>query len=148
MYATVHSPTIHIDHSTYPAPDPGFRSTELTDALAERIRRVRDNEAELAAAGYFVLHALEESYAGGHDDRAKRKVGERLAVDLPVLKKLGELAARRDPVHGRKFGTDSLSPDELEWIRAAMVRLTRRVGEVEAGADPRLLSLADLPLLP
>jgi hypothetical protein len=44
----------------YPPPNPSFRRNPVTDRLAERLRRVRDREAELTAAAYFVLSTLEQ----------------------------------------------------------------------------------------
>lgn len=140
--------SVRIGHSTYPAPDPGFRSTPLVEVLVERIRKVRDGEAEPTAVGYFLLTSLEATYGGSKGRRAA--AAKALAVEGRVLDKLGGLTGRGDPVHGRKYsaGAQALTPDELGWIKVAMVRLARRVGEVEAGSTPPLLTMGDLPTLP
>jgi hypothetical protein len=111
------------------------RSSELTDVLVERIRRVRDNESEVTAAGYYLLTALEAMPGSGGGNR-RNAAAKALVVSGAVLEKIGELTGRRDPDHGRKFGTggQALSSADLSWIKTAKIMVARRVGEIEAVA--------------
>jgi hypothetical protein len=63
--------TVKRDNGRYPKPDASFATTPLTDNLAERLRRVRDREAEVPATAYYVLTALEAEYG-----RAPRSPGQ------------------------------------------------------------------------
>lgn len=128
----------------YPAPDPDFRRTPLTDLLTERLRRARDRQTELTSAAYFVLSRLEGEFGG------RESLANALAVDRAVLKEFGKVSSRADPDLGRKGKGDQtpLTSAEISWIQATMIRLIRRVGEYAAGASIRRISLADLPPLP
>jgi len=138
--------TIKRDNGRYPEPDPTFVTTPLTDRLAERLRRVRDGGAEVPAAAYTVLTALEAGYGGGGKG-ARKKAAVALSVDLEILRTLGELTDRRDPDVGRKAGTTPVpfTAAELWWLRDAMELLIRRTGELAAGTAIRQLSMNDLP---
>ncbi len=140
--------TIKRDNGVYPMPDPGFVTTPLTDRLAERLRRVRDGEAEAPAAAYYVLTALDADYGGGRKN-ARKKAATAMAVDFEILGMLGKLTDRRDPDVGRKAGTAPmpLTAAELWWLRAAMQALIRRTGELAAGTPVRMLWMSDLPAL-
>jgi hypothetical protein len=139
------TPTIIRGNREYPAPDTAFRRTPLTDALTERLRRVRDREAELPAVGYFVLDSLEEGF-GGRASGKRARAATALGVDRAVLQKLGELTSAADPEIGRKAGpARPLTALEREWISAAIVRLVRRVGEHAAGTTTAQITMKDFP---
>lgn len=137
------TPTIVLGHRAYPAPDPAFRRTPLTDLLTERLRALEDGRAELPAVAYLVLSALEQAF-GGRKDCATA-----LAIDLRVLDNLGRLSAQFDPQIGRKAQGDPkpLTSTELVWLKAVAVRLGRRVGEQGAGGPLPQITMADLPRL-
>jgi hypothetical protein len=140
--------TVKRENGRYPEPDAGFATTPLTDRLAERLRRVRDAEAEVPAAAYTVLTALEANYGGGRKG-TRQKAAVAMSVDLEILHTLGELTDRRDPDLGRKAGTTPVpfTAAELWWLRDAMGLLIRRTGELAAGTAIRQLSMSDLPSL-
>lgn len=147
LNAVVYAPTIIVGHATYPPPDPDFKVTPVTDRLSERIRRVRAGEAPLPAEAYWVLTQLETEYGTGKS--ARKSVAERLNVEEKVLQTLGRLTAQGDPNIGRKADRIEapLTDAETAWLRAAIVRLARRVGEIEGGALPAMVTMADLPPL-
>jgi hypothetical protein len=140
--------TIIRDNSAYPPPDPGFVTTPITERLAERVRRVRDSEAELPATAYYVLTELENEFGGG-GGRSRRTAADRLGVDSDLLNKLGELTGRYDPDIGRKAkGPPApLTDAEVKWIRGAMLRLVVRTGELAGGTSPPRITMNDLPPL-
>lgn len=130
---------------TYPSPDPAFVATPLSDWMVERLRRVRDHEAELVATAYNILTKGEESGVG---QRRKRDAAALVwGVELAVLDKLGELTGRRDPQHGRKQGAipEPVTQKELEWILAASTALVRRSGELGTQPGLPVITMASLP---
>jgi hypothetical protein len=137
------------DNPSYPGPAPDFVRTALTDRLTERLRRVRDGHTELTSAAYFILSTLEHEFGGPAELRSV--VVTTLAVDRPVLNTLGDLSSRPDPDQGRKGkggAPTPLTPNEMAWMRAAMIRLIRRAGEHASGGPLTTITLADLPSLP
>ncbi len=146
---TAFAPTIVRGFRYFPEPDLHFRHTYLTDRLTERLRRLRDNEAELPAVAYFVLDSLEHAF-GGTESGKRPRAAAFLDVDVAVLRKLGDLTSRPDPDIGRKSGAQSqpLTSAEREWIHETLVLLVRRVGEYEAGAVVSKIGMAGLPPLP
>lgn len=98
------------------------------------LRRSRSSSLDLSARRY-----------GRHVTRKKREAAATaLAVDLAVLDWLGELTAREDPKHGRKYGgqrpsqgntpkpTGPLTPEEVSWLESVTPRLIRREAEHDA----------------
>lgn len=136
------------DNSAYPAPDPNYIATPLSDWMAERLRRVRDGDAELVATAYNILTRVEQSGSGG-GSRRRQSAARAWGIEMDVLDTLGRLSAKRDPARGRKSGTpdEVLSDSELAWLRAAISVLARRSGEIGAGAPTSTITMADLPQL-
>jgi len=148
MHARAFPPTVVVDTPTYPEPDPSFKRTPVTDRLSERLRRVRDGEAELPATAYMVLTTIEQEFGGSSDQR--RNAARTLGIDFAVLDRLGNLSGRADPDLGRKGKGDPtpLTPAELKWMDAVVVRLIRRVGEHGAGGTLTTVAMSDFPALP
>jgi hypothetical protein len=143
--------TISRDNRQYPAPPSDFRRTDLGDRIVERVRRVRDREAEVPAAAYRVLTEIEDAFGGSASGSKRREAAAyALGVEPAVLRKLGELTARNDPEVGRKAGGPiaPLSAQELTWMRAVIEALALRVGQEAAGSALAPLRMADLPSLP
>lgn len=140
--------TIVRSNPKYPGLDTAFVRTPVTDRLTERLRRLRDREAELPAIAYVVLDTLEHEFGGTGSRR--RNAAQALAVDEAVLDRLGALSSRADPDIGRKGGGDPtpLTPLEQRWIEEVIVRLIRRVGEHAAGATLAPISMSDFTALP
>ena len=135
------------ENAAYPLPDPSFRRTPLTDRLVERLRRVRDREAELPAVAYLVLDTIEDEFGGARRKRAS--AAKALAVDEDVLNKLGALSSRADPTIGRKGGGDRtpLTSSETSWMDAVVTRLVRRIGEHATGGSLSQIGLNAFPPL-
>jgi hypothetical protein len=141
-------PTVVVGHSEYPSPGPTFRRTPLTDTLTERLRRVRDKEAELPSVGYYVLTEIEQAFgAPSKGSQRRERAAGALAVEPAVLDRVGALTARHDPHSARKAGGDPTpySAAEIEWLAAVIVRLIRRVGEHAAGAVLTPITMVTLP---
>jgi hypothetical protein len=135
------------DNAEYPQPNHAFQRTDLVERLLARLRRVRAGAAELPAAGYYVLDAIEHEFGGGSDRRRNAAIA--LNVDVEVLRKLGELTSQADPEIGRKAGAmKRLTPDERTWIDAAIARLIQRAGEHPSGVALPPITMSDLPALP
>jgi hypothetical protein len=143
------APTVTRGNRSYPEPGSGFQRSPLSDRLVLRLKRLRDQQAELPAVAYYVLDTLEHEF-GGDGARRRERAASVLGVDPGVLRKLGELTATPDPEIGRKAGSTprALTAVEREWIDATLVRLVRRVGERAASPEglPRI-TMADLPPL-
>ncbi len=133
--------TVTVTRNEYPAPDPSFQVSPLTDTLTERLRVYRDGRAQLPAMAYWVLTALEEEFGD------RRRVGRQLNIDYEVLSKLGELTSRNDPTIGRKAKGNPtlLTKSERQWMEEAMIRLIRLVGEYNAGVTLSQITMADFP---
>lgn len=125
---------------TGPALTPG----EETVRLRERWRDVATGKERLLVGAYWVLTEIER-YFGSRQDAATN-----LAVSDKALKRLGALASRNDPEHGRKARSplNPLSSEEITWVRALIPLLVVRVAEVESGLDDlHIITMADLPPL-
>ena len=124
---------IRRDNRWYPEPPSDYRRTDLGDRIVERVRRVRDREAEVPAAAYRVLTEIEEAFGGSASGSGRRDAAAfALGVEPAVLPKPGELTARNDPDIGRKAGGPSAPP----WTRPA------------AGGPLAARSRAAAPLIP
>jgi hypothetical protein len=83
----------------------------------------------------------------------KKNAGQKFRIDIGVLRKLGELSSenRGDKKNVRKFKSGisprPLSPIENEWIKAALMAIIRRVGEIDAAASLPIITMNDLPEL-
>jgi len=134
----------------YPPFDAGFTRTPLTDLLAERLRRTRDGGELWPAFAYFVLTQLEAGFGGAEKgDKRRRKMARTLAVEWPVVARLGEITARPDPEIGRKAAKDPapITASERGWMEVVVVRFIRRVGEHAAGGPLTPITMADVPPL-
>lgn len=138
--------TIARRNSAYPPPDPAYVATPDTEWMTEKLRRVRDGEAELVATAYNMLTRVESFGSGGGSQR-RETAADSLNIERDILNQLGRLTDMRDPEHGRKSGAseERLAMEELEWIRAAIVLLTRRTGEKASGASLTRITMSDLP---
>ena len=136
------------DNLEYPSFDTGFRSSPLVQRLAVRLRRTRDGGETWPAFANFVLTQLEVEFGGASDRR--RNASKVLAVDLVVLRRLGEITARPDPEIGRKAAKNpaTITGPERAWMEAVVVRLIRRVGEHAASGPLAAITMADFPPLP
>jgi hypothetical protein len=127
-----------------PPPSPNFREPEELREIRGRLRDLRMGRDRLLAVGAYAREKLFAKYGG------KKEAPERMNVDQDVFDTLTDPTGERiHPVHGRKGIRDApqLQDDEATWVRAAIVALAVRMGELEAGASPSPLTMADLPPL-
>jgi hypothetical protein len=136
--------TVRLGHSSYPSPAPsGVSVSPLVSELMGWVRALREHQhPRLATADLFRTRLLFEY--GGLDRAAAA-----LNVTPQVLRKLGELSARNDPVHRRKVEgpVARLTEAEHEWILAVLPKLTLQAAKIAAGSNPPQLNMAD-PDLP
>ncbi len=144
---TVPAPIITRGNREYPAVDPLFVRTPLTDLLTGRLRRTRDGAETWPAFAYFVLTTLVVEFGGPSPGRSR--AAKAMAVDPAVLTKLGAITARPDPAIGRKAAKNPvlITKPEQAWMEAVVVRLIRRVGEHAAGGPLAPITMADFPPL-
>jgi hypothetical protein len=130
---TVGTATLTRSMAIYPSPDASFQASSLTDELISRVRQYYDGRERLTSMANWILSRLEREYGG------RRGVPDALNVHEDVVSELGKLAASTDPEHGRKAtgkGPPSLSPTDISRLEKIVVRLIRRVGEVQAAGQP------------
>jgi hypothetical protein len=144
VIAETGSPTVVIGHRLLPGPDSQFMPTPLTDLLTERLRALDEGRAELPATAYMISTTVEHAFGGS------KACAAALAVSGNLLSTLTRLSSKFDPHVGRKASPgdpDPLTGQELAWLKAAIFRLVRRVGEHAAGGSLEMITLDDLPPL-
>jgi hypothetical protein len=135
----------HMTRHVYPKPPLNFTASTDVDVLFSRYARYKVGREPLQAMAYFVLTYLQVP-AGGRTQAAAA-----LAIDEPILDKLGELAAPGDLATARKVQKRvpqrPLTGPETAWLEAAIKLLLLRIGELAAGTTVTLVTLKDLPPL-
>jgi hypothetical protein len=103
----------------------------------------------LSSMAYFCLTVLESSV--GQKVKKRNASAKQYGIHYDVLDKLGKLTGgtRGEPMTARKMDSDMTphTPNELQWIEAAVKAIIRRVAEVAAGASVKQISMSDLPPL-
>lgn len=147
--------TVTRSFSEYPAPPTSFKLTPEAAALWDRYQGQLDNREPLQAAAYYVLDWIEQRAREELPSIAKKRdaAAKWLGVTEAVLDRLGKLTSTRGtPTDARKAPRGGqfvpLASEEIEWIRAAVRHLIRRVG-CPAGDRASLpeLTLSDSPPL-
>ena len=131
---------VKVTRHTYPAPPREFRATPLVETLWVRFCRYVDGQEPLLAMAYFCLDLLESGDRRMHAAR-------RLGIEQAILRKLGELTAKRgDDLTARKAEPDRkpLSGEERVWIETAIKKIVRHLATRQPGIT---LMIADLPPL-
>ena len=130
----------------YPVPPQHFLVTPDVEALWRRYEGYLNQREPLLSMAYFCLTVIESS-AGDRKEAAKK-----YSIDQAVLKKLGELASTRgDRNTARKYKPNvhqrDLTQDEVEWIKACIEAMIRRVAEQHSPNQQSILTMGDLPKL-
>lgn len=132
-----------LNRASYPPPTTSMLRNSVTDSMFECFCRYREGRRTLADAGYFCL-TIAEREAGDRPSAAQR-----FAIDIDVLRKIGELTANKGGEDARKAGGANVdyTDREKQWIDAAMKALIRRAAEVahDAHAERPVMTMADLP---
>ena len=131
----------------YPDPPKFFKISPDALTLWQRYEGYLDNHEPLQSMGYFCFSLL-KFRAGGLE-----KAGKIYQIHFKVLKKLSELTSTKgDEKTARKFdnviSSGPLSPIENEWIKAALMAIVRRVGEINTATSLPIITMNDLPKLP
>lgn len=132
----------------YPSPPNFFKISPDVQTLWQRYEGYLNNHEPLQSMAN-ACRTFPISLAGN-----KKNAAQKFAIDIKVLNKLGELTAenRGDKKSVRKFKSGvsprPLSPIENEWIKAALMAIIRRVGEIDAAASLPIITMHDLPKLP
>jgi len=114
--------------------------------MFDRFCRYHAGRTTLPDAANFCLPALELN-AGG-----RKAAAGRYSVDMPILGKLGDLAANKGGAEARKAdgAGAEFTPAEQQWLEETIKRLIRRAAEVAGGPSAPLpqITMACLPPLP
>ena len=114
--------------------------------MFDRFCRYHAGRTTLPDAANFCLTALELN-AGG-----RKAAAGRYSVDMPILGKLGDLAANKGGAEARKAdgAGAEFTPAEQQWLEETIKHLIRRAAEVAGGpsAPLRQMTMACLPPLP
>jgi hypothetical protein len=133
-----------VDASLHHLPDPApYEEPIRLRVLRDRIREYRLGRERLLALGYYASTVFTQHFGGG------RETPRHMNVEPQVLKTLAEVSSdRSSPEHERKaLNKPALTPAERQWLEVAIPLLARRMGELEAGQQPPLLTMDDLPPL-
>lgn len=126
----------------FPAPDPSFQASPLTDDLLSLLREYRDGHMRLTTMANLVLGILQNEFGN------RKNVSEKLQVSREVLNTLGTLSSSTDLKYGRKargLGPASLTSIQLQWLDSATVQLIYKVGEINAGTPITQITMQDFP---
>jgi len=142
----IHSITLR----EYPDPPIDFTVTPDVETLWQRYNNYLDGKEPLPSMANFCL-TLVENKAGKKGKKGKREYAADLfKIDKPILKMLGNLTANRgDSMTARKIPEEGdlipLSGKEIEWIKAAVKILIRRMGELANIQSAQRITMKDLP---
>ncbi len=145
--------SVHISNTAYPTPPPpAFRLSPDAESILARYQGYRDGREPILSMAYFCLTLL-ETKGGGITGTSAKTDRERAAlsygIELPVLKKMGELTSTRgDAMNARKAdATKSLTGEEHAWLEAAVKMLVWRLGDIRPASALPVIKLSDLPKL-
>jgi hypothetical protein len=137
------SVNIAAGRDAYPDPPSGIARDGYVDLMFARYCLYRENRTTLPDAANYCLTVL-LGVAGGLDAASRR-----FAVSRPVLRKLGELAAKKGGNEARKFtgAQVGFTPAERRWLEKLLPLLIRRAAEVafDPAASRPQITMADLP---
>ena len=145
-FATSASASLKVTCSKYPALPQNFVVTPDVETLWGRYEGYLNKREPLLSMAYFCLTVIEGS-AGSRKD-----AGKKYSIDQAVLGKLGELSSTRGNVNtARKYGANTnqqdLTQNEVEWIKACIEAIIRRMAEQSSPNQQSKLTMADLPKL-
>jgi hypothetical protein len=137
------SPTITVGRAKYPDPPAGIARDGHVDLMFARYCLYRERRTTLPDAVNYCLTVL-LGVAGGLDSASRR-----FAVSRPVLRKFGELAAKKGGDEARKFAgaQANFTPAERHWLEKLLPLLISRAAEVafDPAASRPQITMADLP---
>ena len=136
-----------LDRGKYPEPPVGLRVNADVRSMYDRYEGYRLGQEPLDSMAYFCLTVVESRHAT--DRRAQ--AAQELAIDLQVLKRLGELVSEKGGDKPRKAGglANRQSHTEKTWIDNAVKAIIRRAAEVayDPGKKYETITISDLPEL-
>lgn len=134
---------VHVTSNAYPDPPGAFRLNADAESMWLRYKGYLEGREPLLSMAYFCETVL-ETVAGGRNEAAKA-----FAVDVEVLRKVGELTSTRgDYTIARKACSNlPLSGHEAAWLEAAVKEIIIRVGDCRDCERLLTITLADLPPL-
>jgi hypothetical protein len=109
---------------------------------------MEDGRERLLVGGNWIRTALVTEFGGSQKGRARKVAAQTLKVDVDVLRKLGDLCARNDPVDGRKYEGEiqPLTSEERTWVHQAISKLVRRAVEIKSVLSQLpTIKMEDLP---
>ena len=144
------SAILHATRRKYPDLPTFFTVTPDVETLWQRYNNYLDGKELLLSMANFCL-TLVENKAGKKGKKGKRdSAADLFEIDKPILKMLGNLTANRgDSMTARKVPEKGdlipLSGKEIEWIKAAVKIIIRRMGELANIQSAQRITMKDLP---
>lgn len=138
--------SLQITKKEYPNPPMAFRISPDVETLWHRYEMYLDGKEPLLSMAYFCLTLLETR----GDPGGRKGASSLFNIDIPVLKKLGELTTNRmDGAIARKVQLSQipLTGSERKWIEATIKKIIHRVGEINSGNPLPEIKMEDLPPL-
>jgi hypothetical protein len=130
----------------YPLPPTYQKFSPDAETMIFRYRLYHEGKEPLPAMAYFCL-TLVEIKTGVENEKRKIAV-EKYYVERDILNDIGKLSSTRgDRSNARKYTLElkPLSSKEQTWLDAAIRRLILQVASVDAGEQPSMLTMTDLP---
>lgn len=140
------SARLTVSRSEYPAPPKDFGVSPDVETMWHRYVGYLEQHEPLQSMAYFCSTVIEKDFDKGKRAKAARKYN----IDEAVLKKLGHLSSNKgDNKTARKATAiaNPLSNKEEEWIKAAVLVIIRRVGELNTSSSLRHIEMGVLPEL-
>jgi hypothetical protein len=112
--------------------------------IRERLRQYRLGRHPLLVLGYHAYTIFTGRFGG------RRNAPTAMNVDGAIFETLNDLTSNRSsPQHERKAlrNKPRLSDAERAWVESAIVALVKQAGAIDAGAQPKRLTMGDLPPL-
>jgi hypothetical protein len=140
---------LHVSRASYPPPPAGLARDAAVDLMFDRYCMYCEGRTTLPDAANYCLTVLELS--AGSRKAARIAASRRFAVALPVLKKLGELAASKGGKEARKADAAhaEFTPTERDWLTKVIPVIIQRAAEVafDPNASRPQITMTDLPAL-
>lgn len=148
------TPSLRMKFTVYPDLPAGFTVTPDAETLWNRWESYRDGHEPLMSMAYFCLTFIEWSARahGSRKAKGRDKASQMYRIHIDVLSKLGHLTGNTgDLATARKLTPKStLKPTsnrERQWVRAAVLAIVRRSGELTSGPNLPMITMHDLPKL-
>jgi hypothetical protein len=140
------TPTVHESRAKYPEPPIGISRDATVDLMFKRYCVYREGRTILPEAANYCLTVLIGTTGG------RKAAASYFEIALRVLRKLGELSARKGGEEARKFDGSHLdfTSSERRWLKKVLLTIIKRAAEkaFDPAASRPQITMSDLPPLP